>query len=147
MALLTVNKWHAWAVLATFADTLQVSIEKLIAANLQAFLNHLGGVLVHAVFGGETEDMVDSAASISRGSVFADVLDAPISELAMSDDIDTSKYLVDARTLSTVSMEAWNQNAGYIPYLPRGSSRRCSGPQDYPSHRGRLHATCRAEPR
>jgi hypothetical protein len=102
--MLTVNEWHTWTILATFADTLQISIEELVAANLQALLNHLRGVLIHAILGGETKDMVDSAASISRGSVFADVLDAPISELAMSNDIDTSKHLIDARTLMIVSM-------------------------------------------
>lgn len=31
--------------------------------------------------------------------MFADVLDAPVAELAVGDDIDAGKDLVDARTL------------------------------------------------
>lgn len=59
--------------------------------------------MVHAVFGREAEDVVNGAAPIGRGTMLADMLDAPIAELAMSNDIDTSKNLVDARTLPSVS--------------------------------------------
>jgi hypothetical protein len=85
--------------LATFTDTLQVPIDELVTANLQALLNHFGSVLIHAVLGGETKNVVDSTASVSGSSMFADVLNAPVSKLAMGDNIDTSKDLVDARTL------------------------------------------------
>jgi uncharacterized protein YunC (DUF1805 family) len=44
--------------------------------------------LVHAVFGTETKNVVDGAATISGSAVFADVLNAPIAELTVGDDID-----------------------------------------------------------
>lgn len=43
--------------------------------------------------------MVDGATTIGGSTVLADVLNAPIAELAMSNDIDTSEYFVDAGTL------------------------------------------------
>jgi len=43
--------------------------------------------------------VINRPIAVSRGSMFADVLDAPIAELAMGDDIDASEDLVDARTL------------------------------------------------
>jgi hypothetical protein len=101
---LTVNKRHAGTVLTTFADTIQITIQELATANLQTFLDHLRGILVHAVLGGETKNVVSSSATISRSSVFADVLNAPVPELAMSYDIDTSKDLVDTRTLLNISI-------------------------------------------
>ena len=43
--------------------------------------------------------MVYGTASILRRSVFADMLDAPISELAVSDNVNACKDLIYARTL------------------------------------------------
>jgi hypothetical protein len=45
--------------------------------------------------------MVDSATAVSRSAMLADVLDAPVSELAMSNDVDTSKDFFNARALQT----------------------------------------------
>jgi hypothetical protein len=94
--------------LTAFADTLQITVKELVTANFQALLNHLGGVLIHAVFSSEAKDVVNSSASISRCSMFADVLNAPVSELAMGNDIDASKDLVDARTLCPISDLFWS---------------------------------------
>ena len=47
--------------------------------------------------------MVDGAATVGRSTVFADVLDAPVAELAMGDHIDASQNLIDAWTLMCVS--------------------------------------------
>lgn len=43
--------------------------------------------------------MVDGTAAIGRGTLLADVLDAPVTELTVSDDIDTSENFIDAGTL------------------------------------------------
>lgn len=48
--------------------------------------------------------MINGAAAVGRGSMLADVLDAPVAELTVGDDIDASKDFVDARTLSHVSI-------------------------------------------
>jgi hypothetical protein len=99
----TVDKRHARTILAAFADTFQVTVQELVAAKLQALLNDLGRILIHAVLCGKAKDVVNGSASIGRRSVFADMLNAPIAELAVCDDIDAGKNLVDARTLANVS--------------------------------------------
>jgi hypothetical protein len=104
LPILTVNKRHARAVLASFADALQVTIKEVVSPNLEALLDHLGGILVHAVLGGEPKNVVGGATTIWWSSMFADVLDAPVAELAMGYDINTGEHLVDAGTLPTVSM-------------------------------------------
>lgn len=43
--------------------------------------------------------MVNGSASILRRSVLADVLNAPVTELSMSNDINAGKDFIDARTL------------------------------------------------
>ena len=133
--------------MAAFADTLQITVKELVAANLQALLNHLGGVLIHAVVGSEAKDVINSAASVSRGSVFADVLNAPVSKLALGNDIDASKDLVDARTLCTVSDVSLGSNEYHVPYLPQDSSRICSVPPSFPSRQAQPRATSHEEPR
>ena len=96
---LTVDQRHARTVRARLADTVQIAIKKLVATNLQALFDHLGGELVHAVLGGKAKDMVDSASAVRGVSMLADVLDAPVAKLTMSDDIDAGQDLVDAGTL------------------------------------------------
>jgi len=49
--------------------------------------------------------MINSAATISWGTMLADVLNAPIAELTMSNNVDTGKDLLNARALSDVSMQ------------------------------------------
>jgi hypothetical protein len=87
---LTIDQWHAGTILATFANPLKVAVQEVVAANLQTFLDDLGSILVHAVISREPDNMVDSSATVGRGSVLADMLDAPIAKLTMRDHIDTS---------------------------------------------------------
>ena len=91
--------WNAWAIWAAFTNTVEVAGEKLNTSNLEAFLDDLGSELIHAVLGSVSDDMVDGAAAISWSSVLADVLDAPVSELAVSDDVDASKDFLDTWAL------------------------------------------------
>ena len=55
--------------------------------------------MVHAILCSIAEDMVNGAASISWCSVLADMLNAPVAKLTVSDDVDTVQDLSDARTL------------------------------------------------
>lgn len=94
-----VDEWHARTIRAAFADPFKVAVKELIAANLEAFLNDFGGVLIHTVFGSKAEDMANSTATISWSTMLADVLDTPVAKLTVRDDINASKNLVDAGTL------------------------------------------------
>ena len=96
---LTVNQWHARTVRATLADALQIPVQKLGVTNLKTLLNDLGGVLIHAVLGGEAEDVVDGTTAVGGSTMLTDVLDAPVTELAVGDDIDAGKDFIDTRTL------------------------------------------------
>lgn len=102
--ILTVNKRHAWTIRTGLANTIKVPVQKLVSTNLQALLNDLGSVLVHTVLHAEAEDMVDGTTAIGRCTMFTHVLDAPVSKLPMSNDIDAGQYLVYAGTLSCVSV-------------------------------------------
>lgn len=43
--------------------------------------------------------MVDGTAAVGRRAMLADMLDAPVAELAMGDNVDVGKDLFNARTL------------------------------------------------
>jgi hypothetical protein len=144
---LTVNQRHAGSVRTAFADALQVTIQKLAVSNLEALLDHFGSILIGAVLSSEAKNVVDSTAAVGRSSMFADVLDAPVSELAMGDDIDTGKDFVDTGALVMVSNPCQSGEDHNIPCPPPGNSRRCSAQPNCPSRRERLHATCHGEPR
>jgi hypothetical protein len=96
----TIDQRHARAISTTLTHPLQIAVQELVATNLEAFLNHLGGILVNAVVRGETKDMIDGSGAVGWGAMLADMLDAPVAELAMGDDIDTGEDFVDARTLA-----------------------------------------------
>ena len=96
---LTVNQGHARAIRASLADTVKVAIKELGSTNLQALLHNLGSKLVHAVFGGETDNVVNCPSAIRRVTMLADVLDAPVAKLTVSDDVNAGEDFVDARTL------------------------------------------------
>lgn len=93
-----VDERHARAVRTSLAHDIEVAVKEVGAADLQTLLNNFGGKLVHAVLCGETQDVVDSTVAVRKSTVLADVLDAPVAELAVSDDINTGKDLADTRT-------------------------------------------------
>lgn len=49
--------------------------------------------------------MVNGAAAVRRGAVFANVLNAPIAELTMSDDVDVGEDFLNARALDAGLVE------------------------------------------
>lgn len=94
-----IDEWHARTIRTSLAYTVEVTVQELRAADLEALLNNLRGELVHAVLSGVAEDVVDGAAAVGNGTVLADVLNAPVAELTVSDDVDAGKDLGDARAL------------------------------------------------
>jgi hypothetical protein len=94
-----VDQWNARTIETTLTDTVKIATEEVNTTNLEALLNDLRRKLVHAVLRGIADDMVDSSAAISWGTVLADVLDAPVAKLAMSNDVDACQDLLNARAL------------------------------------------------
>lgn len=96
---LTVNQRHAGTIRASLADTIQIAIEEVGVTNFQALLDDLGSELIHAVFSGEADNVIDGASTVRRVAMLTDVLDAPVAKLAMSDDVDASQNFIDAWAL------------------------------------------------
>lgn len=95
----TIDERNARAVWTPLAHAVEITLEEVGSANLETLLNHFGSELIHAVADGMTENVLNSAAAVGRLALLANVLNAPVSELATGDDIDSSKNLVDARAL------------------------------------------------
>ena len=83
-----INEWDTWTVGATLADPVKILVKELISSDLETLFNNLGRVLVGAVLGGETKDVIDGATAICWGTVLANVLNTPVAELSMSNDIN-----------------------------------------------------------
>jgi hypothetical protein len=94
-----VDQRNAWTVETTLADTIKVAAEEVNTTNLEALLNNLGGKLVHAVLRSIANDMVNGTATISWSTMLADVLDAPVAKLAMSNDVNALQDFLNARAL------------------------------------------------
>jgi hypothetical protein len=94
-----VNKWDTWAIDTTFADSIEVASEKLRSAYLETLLDDLRGELVHAVLCSISDNMINGTAPICRGTMFAYMLDAPVTKLTVGDDINVGKDLFDTRSL------------------------------------------------
>jgi hypothetical protein len=94
-----VDQWNARTVETTLTNTIKIAAEEVDTTNLEALLNDLGSKLIHAILRGVADDMVNCPATISWGTMLADVLDAPVAKLAMSNDVNACQDLLNARAL------------------------------------------------
>lgn len=94
-----IDQRNASTISAPFADSVEVAAQELSTANLEALLNYLGGELVGTILGSVPDDMVNGSATVGGAAMFADMLDAPVSKLPVSDYVDVGEYFLDARTL------------------------------------------------
>lgn len=145
----TVNQWNPGTIRASFADTLQVTLKEFGTSNFEAFLDYLRSKLVHTILCSVAEDVIDCTDTVSWSSVLADMLNAPVAELTVGDDVDTGEDFVDAWALicrstgNAYSFIKWS----FLPCLPRDNSQRCSERPNCRSLQEQRHATCRGEPR
>lgn len=107
-----VDEWDTRTINTALANPVEVAAEELRPTNLEALLDDLGGKLIGAVLGSVADDMVNRSASISRCAVFAYVLNAPVTELAMGYDIDVGKHFLNTRALWSLARRlayTWRQ--------------------------------------
>lgn len=83
----------------TLADSVKVAAEKLGASDLKAFLNDLGSELIHGILRSVSNDMINGTAAVRRGTMFANMLDAPVAKLAVRHDVDVGKDFLNAWAL------------------------------------------------
>lgn len=94
-----VDQRNAWTVETTLADSVKISAKKLRASDLEAFLNDLGRELIHGVLRSIPNDMVNGTAAVRRGTMFANMLDAPVAKLAVRHDVDVGEDFLNTWAL------------------------------------------------
>lgn len=81
------------------SDDSQVAIQELESTNLETLLDNLGSKLINAVVVGIGQDVIDDTTLVRGRAVLAQVLDTPVTELTMSDEIDVRDDFFDGRAL------------------------------------------------
>jgi hypothetical protein len=94
-----INQRNARTIWVCGSDDAKVVLEELNTANLQTFLYNLGGKLIDAVAIGIAKDVVDDSAFVWRGAVLAEMLDTPVSELPVGDEVDVCDDFFDGGAL------------------------------------------------
>ena len=94
-----VDKRNARTVGTTLANAIEIFLQKVITANLETFLDNLGGILIGTILSSKAEDVIDSAVSISWSTMFADVLNTPVAKLTVGDNINGAENFIDTRAL------------------------------------------------
>lgn len=94
-----INQGDSRSVHATLTYSVKVTSQKIGTTYLQAFFNDLRSILIHAVFSCVANYVINCSASVGRRAVFADVLNAPIAELSMGNDVNVGQDFFDTRTL------------------------------------------------
>ncbi len=75
--------------------------------------------MIHGVFSGVTKNMINGAATISWQSMLANMLDAPIAELPVCDNVNACQNLVDTGTLRNGISNAHREGShrAYLVFL------------------------------
>jgi hypothetical protein len=77
----------------------EVTIHEFNTTDLKAFLHNLGSKLVDAVIVGILDNVVDDAALVGWGTVLTQMLDTPVTELTMSDEVDACNDFLNRGSL------------------------------------------------
>lgn len=94
-----VDQRDAWTVWVSSGDDSEVSIQELWPTNLETLLHHFRGELVNAIVVRVCKDMINDATLVRRRAMLAQVLDAPVAELAVGDQINICNDLLDGGAL------------------------------------------------
>lgn len=138
-----VNQWDAGAIAAPLTNSVKISAEKLSIPNFEALLHYLGGKLVGAIFCSIPNNVIDGSAAVRRGPMFAYMLDAPVSKLAVSHNVNVGEDFFDTRTLLITHQSPQTPLEVNFDLLchPPDSSQKCSEQRDCQSLPVQLRAT------
>jgi hypothetical protein len=95
-----IDERNARTIRPSSSDDSKIAIQEVQSANLEALLNNLGGKLIDAVVIRVGQDVVNDATLVRGRAVLTEVLDTPVSELAVSDEINVGDYFLDSRALN-----------------------------------------------
>jgi len=121
----TINQGDARTIRTSFTDTFEIALQEIRTTDLEAFFDDFGSELVHAILRGIAEDVIDSAATVLGNSMLANMLDAPIAELSVCNDVYASEHFVDARTLICIISSTVSKNNAKLNHT-LSSSRQFS---------------------
>jgi hypothetical protein len=96
-----VDQRDAWTIRVSRGDDSEVAIQKLDAADLEAFLNHLRRELINAVAVGVCQNMINDTPLVWRRTMLAQMLNTPVAELSMGDKINVGDDFLNGRTLAS----------------------------------------------
>jgi hypothetical protein len=94
-----VNQGNARTIVTTLTNSIEIAGKEVNTTNFEALLNNFGSKLIHAVLRSIANDMVNRPATISGSTVLTDVLNAPITELTVSNNVDAGKNFFNTRAL------------------------------------------------
>src|SRR5690242_13352375 len=83
-----VNERNPRTVWSGGSDNTKIAIQEIHSTDLEAFFHDFGCKLVNAVVVRVGENVIDDTTLIGRGSMLAKVLNAPVAELTVSDEVD-----------------------------------------------------------
>ena len=112
-----VDERDAGTVWSSRGDDTKVAIQKLQAANLQTLLNNFGSKLIDAVIVRVRKDVVDDATLVGGRPMLAEMLNAPVAKLTMSDEVDVCNDFLDCRALKHVSMAVDSMHITHLFFL------------------------------
>jgi hypothetical protein len=81
------------------SDDSEIAVHEFNPTDLEAFLNNLGSKLVNAVIVGIVKNVVDDTAFVRGGTMLAQVLDTPVAELTVSDEVDVCNDFLNGGAL------------------------------------------------
>lgn len=96
------------------SDDPKISIQEVQSANLEALLDNLGGKLVDAVVIRVRENVVDDTTLVRRRAVFAQVLNTPITKLAVGNKVNVGNDFFDRRALSSSAQFFYGRCVFYL---------------------------------
>lgn len=112
-----VNQGNARAITTTLTNPIKVTTEEVRATNLEALLHNFRRKLIRTVLSSVSNNMVDGAAAIRRGAMLANVLNAPITKLPVSNDVDVGKDFFNAGALYGLVSKGSGYSINLVTYL------------------------------
>jgi hypothetical protein len=109
-----VDERDARSIDAALRDSVQIATDEFISSNLQTLLNYLGSKLIRTVLSSVSNDVINGPAAVCRSSVLTNVLDAPVAELTVGDNVNVCQDLFNARALdNTLAMTFLTDSSWY----------------------------------
>ena len=80
-------------------DDCKISLHEFGTANLETLLHNLGSELVDAVAVSIGKNVIDDAALVRRRTMLAQMLNTPVAELAVGNEVNTGNDFFNGRAL------------------------------------------------